>query len=192
LLFEYFAFFLIREILGRFGFVSEVAAEKPEADSRLVFRHHSGESLVLSYDRLVNDLSQARQEGREQMVSLIGGSRRPDLLLERFSRDGEFQKAMILEVKYRRLQKFYREDLETDVMRQLAVFNSFKYFRPGRRLNPGADIETIGILYPARPHSEAFTEEILGYEFLPIRPLGFQLSEPTFQPLIATLNRFLQ
>ena len=199
-LFEYYGVLLCRAFLESHGFqaqslgwgIGDPDMSTLEAEERIEFYcEASGSRVILSYDRLINDLDTAKKQGLPQLVSLIGGSRRPDILLERFDREGGFQDAVIFEVKYRRLRNIYLEEGETDVIRQLNHYGTFKYFQPGRPLNRHADISEIAVLYPAGPGHRTFQEPTLNHYFLSLVPTHFQLQDPQFDTIARIFDAFL-
>jgi len=191
LLFEYFSVFLVQEILESRGFKCFGKQNDVPLDERVLFKHVSGRYLYLSYDRFIGDLTLARQQKQEQLVSVIGGSRKPDILLELYDEMDEFERAFIIETKYRRLQSIYKGDVNTDVLNQLNVYSTFKYYRDDRKLSLHADVERIAVLYPQHDGARYFSEPVLGYEFIPIVPTGFSLTAPSFKPLIENMVEFL-
>jgi len=191
LLFEYFCVFLVQEILESRGFKCLGKQKEIPFDSRILFKHESGQYIYLSYDRFIGDLTLARAQKQEQLISIIGGSRKPDILLEFYDVSGEFKRAFIIEVKYRRLKNIYRGDINTDVVNQLNAYSTFKYYQPDRKLSPGADVSNIAVIYPQHEDSQYFEESVLGYGFIPIVPSNFSLGAPSFDPLIRNIDKFL-
>lgn len=192
LLFEYFSVFLVQEILESCGFKCFGKQNDVSLDERILFKHGSGRCLYLSYDRFIGDLTLARQQKQEQLVSITGGSRKPDVLLELYDESARFMRAYIIEVKYRRLKNIYQGHINTDVLNQLNVYSTFKYYRPNQKLSLGADVTKIAVLYPQHDAVSYFEEAVLGYEFIPIMPTSFALSEPSFEPLIESIKVFLE
>lgn len=191
-LFEYFSLFLVEDILIHHGFKPKIDDEQLPMDDRILFENALGARIYLSFDRLIGDLTLAKQENKAQLVSIVGGSRRPDLLLELHDAKGDFVTAFILEVKYRRLKNIYREDKNTDVMNQLNVYSTFKYFMPEKAFRQMADVSQIVVMYPTAEDEQVTKDVTTGYEFMPIVPTGFDLSAPTISPLVSLIKTFLQ
>jgi len=191
-LFEYFALFLVEDILEYYGFFSVGKDAQNPSDERVLFKNSSGFRIYLSYDRFVGDLTLAKQENKAQLVSVVGGSRRPDLMLELHDENGEFVKVFIIEVKYRRLKNIYNDSKNTDVMNQLNVYSTFKYFVPNKKFRAVADVSDVAVVYPISDDSQHFEDIITGYEFIPLEPINFSLSSPTFLPLINRIGDFLK
>ena len=192
LLFEYFSVFLVQDVLESYGFKCLGKQHDVSLNDRILFKHQSGRYLYLSYDRLIGDLTLARQQKQEQLVSIVGGSRKPDILLELYDESAHFMRSFVIEVKYRRLKNIYGGDVNTDVVNQLNVYSTFKYYRPNTQLSTQADVVKIVVLYPQHQDARYFKETVLGYEFIPIVPSGFSLSEPSFMPLIQRIAEFLR
>jgi len=193
LLFEYFSVFLTQEILESQGFKCLGKQKNISLDQRILFKDYSsGWHIYFSYDRFIGDLTLARGQKQEQLVSVIGGSRKPDILLELYDETGTFRRSFIIETKYRRLKSIYRGDTNTDVMNQLNVYSTFKYYHPNKKLGLQADVRKIAVLYPQHESASYFSEPVLGYEFIPIAPIHFSLTEPSFSPLIKNIREFLQ
>ena len=191
LLFEYFCLFLVQEILESCGFKCLGKQDDVPLDERVRFKHASGRTIYLSYDRFIGDLTLARGQKQAQLVSVIGGSRRPDILLELYDETDEFERAFIIEAKYRRLHNIYKGDVNTNVLNQLNVYSTFKYYRPDQLLSTQADVTKIVVIYPQHQDARYFKEPVLGYDFIPIVPTGFSLSAPSFEPLIKNIEDFL-
>jgi len=192
LMFEYFSLFLVQEILESQGFKCFGFQNDLPFNERILFRHDSGEHLYLSYDRFIGDLTLVRRRKEEQLISVVGGSRKPDILLELYDKEGNFKQVFIIEVKYRRLKNIYQGDVNTDVINQLNTYSTFKYYRPDKPLSLDADVRKIVVLYPEHESSHHFHEPVLGYEFIPIVPAGFSLKEASFIPLIRSMEEFLK
>jgi len=192
LLFEYFCVFLVQDILESRGYKCVGRQKDISLDSRILFEHESGQHVYLSYDRFIGDLTLARGQKQEQLISIIGGSRKPDILLEFYDNSGDFKRSFIIEVKYRRLQNIYRGHTNTDVVSQLNVYSTFKYYRPDRKLSLCADVRKIVVLYPQHDGSKFFEESVFGYGFMPIVPINFSLREPSFKPLLRNIDEFLE
>lgn len=189
-LFEFYALLLCHELLVGNKLRPKKSITAIYSEAGFDYVHPSGCSVRLSYDKTVADVASARQSGTAQLVSLIG-SRRPDVLLELFCPNGEFLAAMVVEVKYRRLKHIYQEGLDTDVTVQLNAYSMFAHFEPDKPLKRHLPIEVCA-LYPQYGDARFVKDEVLGYDFIPVVPTHFQLTDPQFAPLSSMLKRFLQ
>jgi len=189
-LFEFYALLLCHEYLvgAKLRPQKPISTIYPEVSYD--YDHIGGGFVRLSYDRTVNDVASARQAGAAQLVSLTG-SRRPDVMLERFDGTGKLLGAMVVEVKYRRLKHIYQEDLDTDVVGQLNAYSLFGYFEPERPLRRHLPIE-VCCLYPKYGDAYLARDRVLGYDFIPVAPTSFSLADPQFQPLFGKLQQFLK
>lgn len=189
-LFEFFAFLLCHEYLVGARLRPRQPVLDIYSEVAYMYDHPQGGTVRLSYDRTVTDVASARQGGTAQLVSLMG-SRRPDVLLERFDKDGNVLSAMVVEVKYRRLKHIYQEDLDTDVVGQLNAYSLFGYFEPNRPLKRQLPID-VCVLYPQYGDAYLARDRVLGYDFIPVVPSSFSLKEVQYQPLFRKLSHFLK
>lgn len=138
-----------------------------------MFSHPKGYRIRLSYDVFLNNAVEAKRLNQEQLVSVNSTSRRPDILIELFEAD-HFLSAMIVEVKYRKLNSLYQELTETDVMKQLIDYRALNYYDPNRRPNLIRNaVDNIIVIYPNHEGSRFIHEESYDFKFIPLSPTGF-------------------
>lgn len=203
-LFEYYNVLLLIELLEQQGFVWESGWLKDFAEQRnypqvcslnaeeeLWFKRPDGFRLRLSYDKFLNNASEAKRLNEEQLVSVNSSSRRPDILMELFD-EAQFISAMIVEVKYRKLNSLYQELAETDVMKQLIDYRALNYYDPNRRPNMIRNaVDTIIVIYPNHEGSRYLHEESYDFQFIPLSPTGFDPSVEGVKRVQQCLNDFL-
>ena len=201
-LFEFYNFFLMIHLLEEQGFRWVSGWQKSNRSSsyqvctinegdEVWFENSNQQRVRLSYDRFVKKSSDAKREGKEQLVSVNSNSRRPDLLLELFDHD-QFQRGMVIEVKYRKLKSLYQEDYETDVMKQLLDYRALNYYDPQQRpaLIQQA-IDTVLTIYPTHFESQLVHEELYDFKFIPITPTTFSSENQGVQWIKESLIQFL-
>lgn len=185
-LFEYYNVLLLVELLESQGFTWESGWLKDlkketqtpsfhslNAGEVLMFSHPKGYRIRLSYDVFLNNAVEAKRLNQEQLVSVNSTSRRPDILIELFEAD-HFLSAMIVEVKYRKLNSLYQELTETDVMKQLIDYRALNYYDPNRRPNLIRNaVDNIIVIYPNHEGSRFIHEESYDFKFIPLSPTGF-------------------
>lgn len=201
-LFEFYNFFLMIRLLEEQGFRWVSGWQKSNRSSsyqvctinegdEVWFENSNQQRVRLSYDRFLKKSSDAKREGKEQLVSVNSNSRRPDLLLELFDHD-QFQRGMVIEVKYRKLKSLYQEDYETDVMKQLLDYRALNYYDPQQRpaLIQQA-IDTVLTIYPTHFESQLVHEELYDFKFIPITPTTFSSENQGVQWIKESLIQFL-
>lgn len=201
-LFEFYNFFLMIHLLEEQGFRWVSGWQKSNRSSsyqvctinegdEVWFENSNQQRVRLSYDRFLKKSSDAKREGKEQLVSVNSNSRRPDLLLELFEHD-QFQRGMVIEVKYRKLKSLYQEDYETDVMKQLLDYRALNYYDPQQRpaLIQQA-IDTVLTIYPTHFESQLVHEELYDFKFIPITPTTFSSENQGVQWIKESLIQFL-
>lgn len=201
-LFEFYNFFLMIHLLEEQGFRWVSGWQKSNRSSsyqvctinegdEVWFENSNQQRVRLSYDRFLKKSSDAKREGKEQLVSVNSNSRRPDLLLELFDHD-QFQRGMVIEVKYRKLKSLYQEDYETDVMKQLLDYRALNYYDPQQRpaLIQQA-IDTVLTIYPTHFESQLVHEELYDFKFIPITPTTFSSENQGVQWIKESLIQFL-
>lgn len=205
-LFEFYNFILCIEVLQNLGFIwikgwikdclnLKNIMYKLDSGEELWFENSNGNKIQLIYDKFLNNSNIAKTQKIPQVVNVKSENQRPDILLNLYDED-TFLRSMIIEVKYRKLKNIYRQDIETDVMKQLLSYEDLRYYNPkGSPLFEKGIVKRILVVYPNHGDARHFIDENYNYEFIPINPIGFKsdiqgyiLLENSFKQFLEILN----
>lgn len=185
-LFEFYNFIMCIDLLEKQGFkwvsgwIKDCHSVRKmmyslNAGEELWFENNKGYKVQMMYDKFLNNTSTAKLQGVPQLVTATSSSRRPDILISLYNDKTEFLTSMIIEVKYRRLKHIYKEEAETDVVRQLLDYETLRYYHPSQMpLFKAGAVSKVVVVYPEQEGAYNFIDSNYGYAFIPVEPIGYE------------------
>lgn len=159
-LYEYYIYFLLIDILEGFGFVQVAMKNVGESRSNL-FGMQANTTFVLEredkqvhlvYEQAV-DYDSAFAIEKERYFYSRSKHDRPDIRLDYYQYDAEleehiFQSSIIVEVKYRPFSNIFSRESFTKEMRQLTEYRAIEYYCPYRRRYQRNVVKEVYCVYP--------------------------------------------
>lgn len=202
-LFEFYNFILCIDLLEKQGFkwtkgwIKDYSPFKKmmyslNSGEELWFENSQGYKIQMMYDKFLNNTSTAKLQQQPQLVIATSSSRRPDILISLYDKEDKFLTSMIIEVKYRQLRHIYKDEAETDVVRQLLDYETLRYYDPNQRpLFKAGVVSKVMVVYPEQKGAIEFIDANYGYPFIPVEPIGYESTVKGVSTIEQNLVEFL-
>lgn len=200
-LFEIYSFILIKNIIEDIGFKWTKGWLK-NVDNILSCSGDllPGEMVILEKDNYKIELifdkeyrtSNSVSESTHSQLFATGSSRRPDITVLLY-KNNKFLRGLIAEIKCRKKNYIYMEEVNTNVMKQLEDYYSFKYYDGEKQQ---VDIKSEGItkvilIYPKQKGECKFMAGIYKFPFIQINPSKLGDKVYGYKELKEEIEKFL-